>query len=427
MRITAHRLATIAKRRTGATTTRALSFAGVGRTLPLLFALYFCQGLPGGFLSKALPAILRMEGMSLTTVGFAGALSLPWMLKLLWAPLVDRFGHEGFGRRKTWLVPAQLGMLVITLTFMAVQPRDGLWLVALLFLVLNVFAATQDIAVDGLAVDLLRDRQLAPGNAAQVSGFKLGNIVGGGVLLSVTAWLGWSGAFGIMAALIFAAMVMVLLFREPPAVRSEVGLAQVLRSLWDALRRQGLWFPLFLLFAKFGETFGGAMVTPMLVDQGFSLPLIGSIDGAVGGLATMGGAMLGGFIAWRRGWRILLAVAAGVQGSMLVVLGVYSQLTVTPLGYALVGGLENAAGGAVAVAIFHLAMSWRSREAGAAQFTASQVVYMSGSMLAYPLAGAVAERIGYLPVMVAGGVMAIGLAALALGPARRLAPPELRP
>ena len=427
MRIKAQRPPTIAKRLTDATKTDALSFAGVGRTLPLLFALYFCQGLPGGFLSKALPAILRMEGMSLTTVGFAGALSLPWMLKLLWAPLVDRFGHEGFGRRKTWLVPAQLGMFVITLTFMAVQPRDGLWQVALLFLVLNVFAATQDIAVDGLAVDLLRDRQLAPGNAAQVSGFKLGNIVGGGVLLSVTAWLGWSGAFGIMAALIFAAMVMVLLFREPAAVRSDVSLSEVLRSLWDALRRQGLWFPLFLLFAKFGETFGGAMVTPMLVDQGFSLVLIGSIDGAVGGLATMGGAMLGGFIAWRRGWRSLLVVAAGVQGSMLIVLGVYSQLTVTPLGYALVGGLENAAGGAVAVAIFHLAMSWRNQEAGAAQFTASQVVYMSGSMLAYPLSGAVAERIGYLPVMVAGGLMAIGLAVLALGPARRLCAPELRP
>ena len=123
----------------------------MGRALPLLFVLYFCQGLPGGFLSKALPAILRMEGLSLTTVGFASALSLPWMLKVLWAPLVDRYGHAGFGWRKTWLVPAQLSMFAVTLVFVGVQPRDGLWLMALLFLVLNVLAATQDIAVDGLA------------------------------------------------------------------------------------------------------------------------------------------------------------------------------------------------------------------------------------------------------------------------------------
>lgn len=395
----------------------------LGRVLPLLFALYFCQGLPGGFLSKALPAILRMEGLSLTVVGFAGALSLPWMLKLLWAPLVDRYGHPGFGRRKSWLVPAQLGMLAMTLGFVVVEPRDGLVMVAAMFLVLNVFAATQDIAVDGLAVDLLRDRELAPGNAAQVSGFKLGNIVGGGVLLAAIAWVGWSGAFTIMSVLIVIALVMVLRFREPPRPREGVDLATVLRSLGQAMRTQGAWFWLFLVFAKFGETFGGAMVTPLLVDNGFSLSLIGSIDGAVGGLATMGGAALGGVVAYRRGWSTLLAGAACLQGLALVGLGLYSQLQVTPLGYAIVGGLENAAGGAVAVAVFHLAMSWRNDEAGAAQFTAAQVVYMVGSLLAYPLAGAAADQVGYLPVMAAGGAMAIGLGVLALGPAKRLAPP----
>jgi hypothetical protein len=161
----------------------------------------------------------------------------------------------------------------------------------------------------------------------------------------------------------------------------------------------------------------------MLVDQQFSLPLIGTIDGAIGGLATIGGAALGGVLAWRRGWRVLLAVGASVQGLALVGLGIYSQTEMTPAGYALVGGVENAAGGAVAVAIFHLAMSWRTPQAGAAQFTAAQVMYMSGALLAYPLAGIAADTLGYLPVMVAGGVMTLALAALALGPARRLSPP----
>ncbi|MCH9682624.1 MAG: MFS transporter [Deltaproteobacteria bacterium] len=395
----------------------------MGRILPLLFALYFCQGLPGGFLSKALPAILRAEGLSLTEVGFVGALSLPWMLKVLWAPLVDRYGHAGFGWRKTWLVPAQLGMLVVTASFIVVGPSDGLWLVGLLFLVLNVLAATQDIAVDGLAVDLLADRDLAPGNAAQVSGFKLGNIVGGGVLLAVIGWLGWSGAFAVMTGLIALVWIAVLTFREPPRSRPTVSLSGVLRSLLSAFRRQGAWFWLFLVFAKFGETFGGAMVTPMLVDQNFSLPLLGVIDGTVGGLATVAGAAAGGAVAWRHGWATLLAAAATLQGLALVALGIYSQTTVTPLGYAVVGGLENAAGGAVAVGVFHLAMSWRNDEAGAAQFTAAQVVYISGSMLAYPLAGVAAEHWGYLPVMVAGGLMAIALGVLANGPARRLAQP----
>jgi PAT family beta-lactamase induction signal transducer AmpG len=396
----------------------------VGRAIPLLFVLYFCQGLPGGFLAKALPAILRAEGLSLTAVGFAGALSLPWVLKAVWAPLVDRYGHAGFGRRKSWLVPAQAGLVGLTLLLAGVEPREGLWLVALLFLVLNVFAATQDVAVDGLATDLLRDRQLAPGNAAQVSGFKLGNLVGGGVLLSVSYWLGWSGAFLVMAALLGASLVMVLASREPPSTASTRTLREVVRALWGALRRRGWWPWLFLVFAKFGETYGGSLTTPLLVDKGFSLPLIGAIEGTVGSLCTIGGAVLGGMMAWRRGWASLLALAASVQGLALVGLGLYSAFEVTPLGYAIVGGLENAAGGAVAVAIFHLAMSWREEGVAAAQFTVAQVVYVGGSFLASPLAGFTADRVGYLPVMVAGGVMTLVLAALARGPARRLGEPE---
>ncbi len=371
-------------------------------------------------MAKALPAILRQQGLSLAAVGFAGLLSLPWMLKVIWAPLVDRFGHAGIGRRKSWLVPAQLGMIVITLALMGVEPRESLVLVAALFLVLNVFSATQDVAVDGLAVDLLRDRELAPGNAAQVAGFKLGNLVGGGVLLSLTFVLGWSGAFGVMAALLGVALALVLAFREPAAASSPTSLREVLRSLWAALRRRGAWPWLFLVFAKFGETFAGSLTTPMLVDQHFSLPLIGVVEGTVGSLATIGGATLGGALAWRRGWASALSLAASVQGLALVGLGIYSQLVVTPLGYAIVGGIENAAGGAVAVAVFHLAMSWREEGSAAAQFTVAQVVYMSGSLLAAPLAGIAADAVGYLPVMVAGGVMTLGLAALARGPARSL-------
>src|SRR5690606_4577772 len=142
------------------------------------------------------------------------------------------------------------------LTLAGVDPRQQLVLVAILFLVLNVFAATQDVAVDGLAADLLRDQQLAPGNAAQVSGFKLGNLVGGGVLLSVTLWLGWSGAFGIMAAILGHSLAVVLWFREPPAAASPDSLRQVIGALWAALRRRGAWPWLFLVIAKFGETFG---------------------------------------------------------------------------------------------------------------------------------------------------------------------------
>jgi MFS transporter, PAT family, beta-lactamase induction signal transducer AmpG len=393
------------------------------RHLVLLLVLYFCQGLPGGFLAVVLPVILREQGMDLRTIGLASLLSLPWLAKIAWAPLVDRFYVKSWGRRRSWILPAQAGMIAVTLLFTQVRPQDGLQAVVVLFVVLNVLAATQDVAVDGLAVDLLRDEELGPGNATQVAGFKLGNLFGGGVLLALSGWLGWSGDFAVMAACLGVAWLLVLWHREPPApAASEAGVGSVLPRLWEALRSQGLWFWLFLAWVKFGETFGGAMTRPMLVDRGFSRELIGLVDGLVGGVATIAGAVIGGLLARRHGWRPTLGLSAVGQGAALCALGVYALGPIGPVGWAVLAGIESAFGGAVGVAVFVLAMSWRDRSVGAAQFTAAQVVYMGGGALAAPLAGRMGDIVGVPPLLVAGGVMAASVWLLCRFRARALEP-----
>src|SRR4051812_29539713 len=111
--------------------------------------------MPYGFQGVALKAYLRLNGASLSTVGFASLLSAPWLFKALWAPLVDRTGWPRFGRRKSWIVPLQ-GLLGLTCIGAGlVRPETQLTLLMGLVLLMNFFAATQDIAVDGLAVDLL--------------------------------------------------------------------------------------------------------------------------------------------------------------------------------------------------------------------------------------------------------------------------------
>ncbi|MBK8717331.1 MAG: hypothetical protein IPN32_21690 [Deltaproteobacteria bacterium] len=149
------------------------------RRIALLTLLYFCQGLPGGFLAVALPVILLQQGVDLTRVGFVSALSLPWALKLLWAPWVDRRYSRRIGRRRSWMLPAMLVMLLCTASIGVLDPSESLVPILALFGLLNLAAATQDIAVDGYAVSLLRDRELATGNAAQVGGF---------------SWATWSAA-----------------------------------------------------------------------------------------------------------------------------------------------------------------------------------------------------------------------------------------
>jgi predicted MFS family arabinose efflux permease len=197
--------------------------------------------------------------------------------------------------------------------------------------------------------------------------------------------------------------------------------ALVARRVWQAMREQGPWLGLFLLYAKLGETFGGALVEPMLVDRGFSREQIGTLAGIFGGVATIVGAIASGLIARRAGWWVAIAIMSLVQGTALVAIGVYQTGEITSSGIAILIALEKLAGGGVGVGVFAFAMSVCKPEVGASQFTAAQVVYMAGAVIGAPLAGIVGDATGaYLPVMATGGAMAIGLAALAAGPARRL-------
>jgi MFS family permease len=111
---------------------------------------YLGQGLPFGFQATALKVYLYEHGVSLAGVTLAGALSAPWLLKLLWAPLVERWGSPRFGPRRSWLVPLQLGVAALAAAAAALPPTpEALPWLLLCVLLMNLLAATQDIAVDG--------------------------------------------------------------------------------------------------------------------------------------------------------------------------------------------------------------------------------------------------------------------------------------
>src|SRR5262249_32041432 len=206
------------------------------RTLAALSALYFTQGLPFGFQALALPVYLRQSGVALTTIGFLSALAAPWIIKPVWGPLVDRYGT-----RRRWIVPLQ-GGLALTCAAAALSPPTShagmVGLLALVFL-MNLFAATQDVAVDGLAVDLLRPEDLGAGNTAQVVGYKVGMLTGGGVLVGLSADIGWRGLFLIMAGLTALALAVTLTVREAPRrpVERET-FGDIFRTLSAALVRR---------------------------------------------------------------------------------------------------------------------------------------------------------------------------------------------
>lgn len=260
--------------------------------LLLLTSLYISQGLPYGFLTQAVPSLMRMNGASLTAIGDTTLLFAPWLLKVFWAPIVDRYWWAAVGRRRSWLIPLQILSIVVICGLATRTPEHAIQALLGFMFVSSLISATQDIATDGLAVQLLTANERGWGNGIQVGGYRLGMILGGSILLILFAQLSWSVSFYVMGLLIFGASIPVFFIREPPEPPS----TDILPSPWSFIQRPGAWLWLFLLITyKLGEQMAGSVTRPMLVDLGFSLQEIGWLAG-MDSLCSLLGAIFGGLL-----------------------------------------------------------------------------------------------------------------------------------
>lgn len=383
-----------------------------------LSALYLAQGLPFGFQATALPVFLRASGVSLTAVGFAGALALPWAAKALWAPLVDRFGWERFGRRRTWIVPLSVLLGLTCLAAALVPPSRHLGVLLALVFLMNLLAATQDIAVDGLAIDVLGRGDLGLANAGQVVGYKAGMLTAGGLLVWASAWIGWRGQLGAMAALVLLSVLAVFALHEPPATEEEArerrSLREVLATALTALRAPGAWWLLsFLGTYKLGEAMVDAMFKPFLVDAGFPPHRIGLWVGTYGMIASIVGSLAGGFLAQR----LSLLAAVGVT-SVLRSFAMAGEWYLAAAGPPAEGAVvvvtlaEHLFGGALTTAVFAFMMSRARRSIGATHYTVLASVEVLGKSPAVWLSGTLAETMGYAGLFALGTALSVAFLAL---------------
>jgi predicted MFS family arabinose efflux permease len=397
-----------------------------GAKLGLLGSLYLSQGLPFGFFTQALPVLLRREGASLEMVGLANLLALPWALKFLWAPLLDRWP-----RRRAVIVTMQVGSAA-ALGVVALRPPAGSLTPLLVAVVLvNALAATQDIATDALAVTLLSERERGLGNGVQVAGYRLGMILGGGLVVSLLGYLGWSASFGAMAAALLVATIPIACHREAPRPsvgreESGEGSARGAGVGWWLRDRQARGWLGLLVAYKAGEALAVAMLRPMLVDAGVGLESIGLMLGTVGFGAGLVGALVGGALLPRLGERVALGSFGLLQsasvGLYALAAGSAGVLAAGPVGLGVLCGLgavEHLASGMATAALF-AAMMGRCRpghEATDYTVQASAVVVATGLMAA--VSGAIAHRVGYERHFVLAAVLS-ALGAL-LAAARRSA------
>jgi MFS transporter, PAT family, beta-lactamase induction signal transducer AmpG len=385
--------------------------------LGLLGTLYFAQGLPFGFFGTVVPVKLREAHWDLDKIGLAALLASPWAFKFAWAPLLDRVWWKRLGRRRTWI----LSMQVLTVIVLAIAALAGSSSIPLLFgatFTANLLAATQDIATDGLGVELLDDAERGAGNGLQVGAYRFGMVIGGGALLLFEKQLHTAGMFAVMAALALLATLPVALAEEPPLPPKPESIV----ANEHFLRRPGVWPIIALLLVyKAGETFASGVQKPFLVDNHYDLEAIGLMTGLVGSTAGIGGALLGGFLVTRIGRRRSLVLFG--LGQAVAVTG-YSYLAMAPPTTAalyVVCTVETFASGAATAALFTCMMDWSERFSSGTDYTtqASTVVW---AQLGFGMvAGFSAHAFGYATHFAIAGVLCVlaVVCAYALFPSER--------
>ena len=385
----------------------------------MLSALYFAQGLPSGLIAKALPPLLRDQGVSLSVIGFTSALALPWALKFAWAPFIDRFGS-----RKRWLLALNcltMGLMLLVAShditaWIAALP----WLLAVLFC-MNIVSATQDIATDGYAVSTLKPAWRGLGNSIQVVGYKLGMVVGGGALLWLTARHGWQASYAGLACLMLLVILPVLFMKDATAGERQAathaqwqGMGGYIRLFREFVLRPGVgWWLLTVALYKFGDSLGSRMTGPLLSDSGYSLADIGLITGSAGATTGLLGAFVGGATLLRLGrLPALLGFGAlqalGLAGFFLVAGGLHDLYLLTAIVY-----FEQFADGLSTVALFTIMMDRCRPQSPGTDYSLQASLQVLVAGVAALCGGLLTERFGYSAVF----AIAAALTLLALVPA----------
>ncbi len=382
----------------------------LGKVL-LLGSLYLAQGLPYGFFTQALPVLLREHGLSLPLIGLANLLSLPWALKFAWAPLVDRVRAPRVGRRRAVIIPLQLLSVAVLGALAFAASPDAVWALCVAVLLVNLLAATQDIATDALAVEILGPQERGLGNGLQVGAYRTGMVIGGGAMLLVFAYAGWVAAFVGLAVIMLVATLPVVVFREPPPVVELPRDTKSLAAIRESLARPGMgpWL-LVLMTYKVGEWFASGMLRPFLRDAKLGIDDIALMLGLVGFSAAVVGALAGGALTTKLGQSRALVVFGALQTLAIASLAVAAQAPSILMFYAV--SIAEHLTSAMATAALFTAMMNRCRDTHAGtDYTvqASLVVITTGLIAA--LSGVSAHALGYTGhFMAAAALSAFGVA-----------------
>ncbi|MFW9598620.1 MAG: MFS transporter [Paludibacter sp.] len=362
---------------------------------PVLFSLYIAQSIPMSFFSTVVPIIMRQENFSLSSIGMLQLVKLPWILKFLWAPVVDNKARSTKDLKR-WIFISELfyALIIFAVAFLSLETDFKL----IVFLVVIAFLAsgTQDIAVDIYAILSLKKSERSIGNSMQSGGSFVGSFFGTGVLLVAYHYWGWTNVLFLLAAFVVVAIIPLFLYkRELPApniTKENVTLRDILSFFGQKGKIRHI---VLLLFYYSGIIGILTMLKPYLVDLGYDVKQIAFMSGIFGTLTAAVSTLVGGFVMRFIGRRtslfLFLTISVIAASYFLYLSGITP--TITQLYIAI--GMVWCAYGFSTVGIYTISMDAVRPGREGTDFTIQIVITHLGSLLMATASGKVAHELDY--------------------------------
>ena len=359
----------------------------------------FASGIPLALTGATLQAWMTIAGVDLRTIGIFTLVGIPYTLKFLWSPMMDRFVPPWLGRRRGGIVLTQV-VLVLGIAAMAFcSPKNAPGVLAAIALLVAFFSASQDIVIDAYRTDVLHKEELGAGAAVFVTGYRLAMLVSGALALIMSDRIGWRTTYLLMAAVMSVGVVATLFGPEPErkAVPPKTISEAVAGPLKDFLsRRKAVLLLLLIVLYKLADAYAGSLTTAFLIrGVGFSATDVGTVNKFFGLIATIVGAVLGGALMVRLGlFRSLLAfgILQGVSNLAYMVLA-WTGKSYGMLVFSV--GFENFTSGMGTAAFIALLMALCNHRYTATQYALLSSLAALGRIFVAPTSGYVVEGVGW--------------------------------
>lgn len=364
-----------------------------------MLSLGFASALPLALTGSTLQAWFTQAGVSIVAIGALTLIGLPYNLKFLWAPVMDRFVPPFLGRRRGWICLMQIGLCVALFIMSALNPSGLPTAMGAIALVIAFLSASQDIAIDAYRTDVLLPEERGVGSAMFIFAARLAMLISAGLALILADRVGWQLTYEIMAVLLASAAVATFFAPEtsraiqPPKKFVEA----VVEPFKDLLQRESIvLILLFVVFYKFGDAFALSLMSNFLLrGLGFSLTDVGVAFKTFGLFATILGAFVSGLYYARLGlFRALLVFGLAQAFSNLM----FMVLAIAGKNYALMVSaifIEQFCSGMTTTVFMVFLMSLCHQKYSATQYALLSALFALGRVLIGPFAAMMVKYIGW--------------------------------